>query len=74
MDSKINLPESVVQLAETMHSAHEEISQILLSNKQSQCNHADFIYLHGDWDETCKYCQIDACMLRKCKNCSKEYR
>ena len=74
MDNSIKLPENVVLVADAIHAAHEEISQVLLNHKQLNCQHSEYTYAHQEWNESCKYCQIDACMIRKCKECGKEYK
>lgn len=74
MNDSIGLPRNVALVSEAMHSAHEEISKVIIFQRQLACSHPDYTYTHEEWDEGCKYCQIDACMLKECRTCKKEYR
>lgn len=74
MDESVKLPKNVALVAQTMHTMHEDMSNVLLSKKQKSCSHSDYKYAHEEYNEDCRYCAIDACMIKLCNDCSKEYR
>lgn len=68
----INVSAAVDLAIEVIHDAHEEILNLNKKAAQDACYHSSFTYLHNDFKENCKYCALEACNLRSCKQCGKE--
>jgi len=69
----ISIPKRVSDTIDAIHDVHEELLTLKAFKKQSACLHANFSYAHPQSIDTCKLCSIDACNIRKCKECGKEF-
>lgn len=67
----LGVPKSVDNAVAVMHEAHQRIVEVIKAEKQSSCRHTEFVFLHPEYEENCKYCNLDACSIRKCKICEK---
>jgi hypothetical protein len=66
------LPKEIADTVQLMHDIHTQIYDLKLSNKQSSCKHGNMVFKHPNWEESCRYCQLDACGLKICTLCNKE--
>jgi 6-phosphogluconolactonase/glucosamine-6-phosphate isomerase/deaminase len=69
---ELGVPERITRTIDVIHDTHEELLSLKNKAKQAACKHTTFTYKHSDYDEECRYCNLDACNLRECLNCGKE--
>lgn len=69
----LSIPKRVSDTVEAIHNAHEELLILKTFKKQSSCQHSNFSYAHPQILDSCRLCAIEACNIRRCKECKKEF-
>jgi hypothetical protein len=70
---ELGVPERISQTVGVIRETHEELLSLKVKAKQAACRHTSFTYKHNDFNEECRYCNLDACNIRECIDCGKEF-
>lgn len=69
----LSMPQRVNETIDTIHNVHEELLTLKNTKRQSSCQHSNFSYAHSQNLDSCRLCLMEACNIRKCKECEKEF-